>query len=71
MIYTSSTIEGFKVALGCLPIQASMLAVLAITISPATAPAIFWVLMASHTLSLILVLVNMLNKPSQSLYMGL
>lgn len=63
MIYICSIIEGFKVTLGCFPIQASMLAVLVGVVGPQISNTdsegrIFWVLVASHLLSVCLVLVN-------------
>ena len=74
MIYICSIIEGFKVTLGCFPIQASMLAILVGIVGPNLRTSeessedakVFWVLVASHSLSLCLVLINMIvgvNRP--------
>ena len=63
MIYLSSIIEGFKVTLGCLPIQASLLIMLAVLIDPAVNRDVFWVLIVSHSLSIVLVIVNII-KPT-------
>ena len=71
MIFQGSIIEGFKVTLGCLPIQASLLIVLVAAVDPPQAQMkIYWVLIASHTLSLTLVVVNLL-KLTERLYMAL
>ena len=71
MIYASSIIEGFKVTQGSLPIQASMLVVLAVCIEP-TDPErqVYWTLIGSHAFSCALVIVNLL-QPSAKLYMAL
>ena len=71
MIYSSSLIEGFKVTLGCLPIQASLLAVLAIGVRPVDIEhEIYWILIGSHAFSLTLVIVNLV-QPTAKLYMAL
>ena len=69
MIHISSVIEGFKVTQGCLPLQASLLTMLALLIDPQIDPDIYWVLIVSHSLSLVLVIVNML-KPTKQIYMA-
>ena len=70
MIYTWSLIEGFKITLGCFPIQASMLVMLAMLIDPEVNPNIFWVLITSHTLNGFLVIVNMVRS-THRIYMAL
>ena len=71
MIFVSSLIEGFKVTLGSLPVQASMLTILLALINPGDDyKKVYWVLAGSHTFCLFLVVANMI-KPTHKFYMGL